>query len=957
MLGPFCGRHAELETMRRAWRRVSTGSGPECLVLLAESGLGKTRLAHVFYADLVRAATGQGAGRIYWPDGLSSDGANLQVNPDLQDCDAGQPMPFLWWGMRLVDPLGRNAVAAGVLSSHYERDLKPHLETLYRTRRARDRRSELLDIGRGLALDVAVDFVPFAGLVKTVGEAAFDVGKIISGVRADRAQVGADILSRTREASLNEQILEDLADWFDVEGASRPAVVLVDDAQFSGHDRGMVSFVEALSRLMTERNWPLLLLINHWEREWSTAGEADSTIANVVHAVRRGGELRSAIIRLRPIADLGPLLDGALPGLTEPQRAALLARADGNPRFLDEIARHALSPRGRMLFEGRDPGRALTERGLADLLERSVGLHDLIAERLAESPEAVQQAVALASLQGVEFMAGLVDALAGTLSADQEAVKRAIAEAETPHAYVARVDDGLAAFAQRIYFEVAREHLPACFDPDEAAQALDEAVRTIAREGRSAAFAAAEQSRFLALAANCFEQVADQDDLFVAAWALAQLMRAADRVADVVGCHVLAVRLAAVLEKLDDERLDADLDWLRETYLAAEVVGDRATQARTLERLLRLTRAAWADDANDWSGWMLARTLVLADLYHQQLGDHHAAADVRSEARAVLASLPDAAAEPALQEIRAKLAYGEGVSRQALGHFEAALGAARESLAAAAALQADDATRTPGALLTAQASQLLGSVARRCGALEQARQALEESVATLRELTPGAPLLVPKLAEALGELAAVARRQDDLGSAAIWLDESLALRRELRAGADTPQFRGMLAEGLLQSALLARQQGDSGRAREHALEAIDCLATVRDEASRPVAVIGLAHNLLAELDQDASQFGTALEHARRATELSRRVVLHEPLPDVRAWMLVCLATHATLARAMGLHTEADDLLREADGHFAELPEVLLTNLARTRDVLAACAAFAPRTGSVTTAERPGDPAV
>jgi tetratricopeptide (TPR) repeat protein len=86
------------------------------------------------------------------------------------------------------------------------------------------------------------------------------------------------------------------------------------------------------------------------------------------------------------------------------QAAALLERAGGNPRYLDEILRYATGVRGRALFEGRDPARPLTAAGLQELLARSVALVDLIAERLAASPDAVQQAVVLAALQGPEVL-------------------------------------------------------------------------------------------------------------------------------------------------------------------------------------------------------------------------------------------------------------------------------------------------------------------------------------------------------------------------------------------------------------------------------------------------------------------------------------------------------------------------------------------------------------------------
>jgi hypothetical protein len=69
-------------------------------------------------------------------------------------------------------------------------------------------------------------------------------------------------------------------------------------------------------------------------------------------------------------------------------------------------------------------------------------------------------------------------------------------------------------------------------------------------------------------------------------------------------------------------------------------------------------------------------------------------------------------------------------------------------------------------------------------------------------------------------------------------------------------------------------------------------------------------------------------------------VLREPLPEARARLLACLATHATLAGAMGLHAEADERLAEAAGHLAALPEAMLASLENTRRALASCAARA-----------------
>ena len=135
--GSFTGRDAELERLLAHWESVRAGDGPRVVVLLAEPGLGKTRLAQELYARLV--AREQGGAPGYWPPTLGEDGDNLRVNPPLEACDQGAPLPFLWWGLRLTDPGGRNQVVSGALPGHVDGYLVPHLEPFHREQRRRQR--------------------------------------------------------------------------------------------------------------------------------------------------------------------------------------------------------------------------------------------------------------------------------------------------------------------------------------------------------------------------------------------------------------------------------------------------------------------------------------------------------------------------------------------------------------------------------------------------------------------------------------------------------------------------------------------------------------------------------------------------------------------------------------------------------------------------------------------------
>jgi hypothetical protein len=87
----FCGRDEELACLKREWRLVTEADGhPQVLVLLADNGLGKTRLVQEFFGWL--STTDDPAGdNGYWPDELEATGDNLRVNPGQRRPRARRP--------------------------------------------------------------------------------------------------------------------------------------------------------------------------------------------------------------------------------------------------------------------------------------------------------------------------------------------------------------------------------------------------------------------------------------------------------------------------------------------------------------------------------------------------------------------------------------------------------------------------------------------------------------------------------------------------------------------------------------------------------------------------------------------------------------------------------------------------------------------------------------------------
>ena len=94
----FVGRDKELGWLIDAWRRAKGGE-PQFITLLAESGLGKTRLVQEFYRWLSRNEDppSPDAPEGYWPDAFDSDSSSLDVNPRFAADNRARPtIPWLW---------------------------------------------------------------------------------------------------------------------------------------------------------------------------------------------------------------------------------------------------------------------------------------------------------------------------------------------------------------------------------------------------------------------------------------------------------------------------------------------------------------------------------------------------------------------------------------------------------------------------------------------------------------------------------------------------------------------------------------------------------------------------------------------------------------------------------------------------------------------------------------------
>lgn len=466
----FCGRRRELDGLMRLYREVAAGSGPRIAVVLGDRGMGKTRLVQEFYRLLASHEDPQD----YWPVTGLFTANNLRVAPDMsvpavRDHYASfkiedRPMPYLWWGFRIPDPHVRNSISGDLAS--YRGTLDPHLAPIFYARRVAAAQKKLLKLGAELgrsALLKAVQMIPALNIAASAlelysqycegSDKSRELVEAVRNYRGGRPQSAA----AARDAQSNDIRQDTLRDLEELLAPAKdlariPVIVFCDDAQFMGAN-GDGEALELLSSLWEKAhlgNWPLLLVLTHWETDWQRDQDTKATCARVFRASAESATY-GATFSLGKEAALAGIVQAAQPALNAADVYLLLDKADGNPQVLVEL----VDLLRRSAAWRKPDGSSLTELGRRGLRNASTSLRDLILQRLEseQTSQAVRHVVALASVQGMEFLCTLTAAAATAMGLDQP--QRALDDARTEHRLFVDLEDGLAEFVQRAYREAA----------------------------------------------------------------------------------------------------------------------------------------------------------------------------------------------------------------------------------------------------------------------------------------------------------------------------------------------------------------------------------------------------------------------------------------------------------------------------------------------------------------------
>lgn len=933
-----------MAVLRAAFERVVEGCGPELVVVLGESGLGKTRLVQEFYRSLA-VATRSDAGAGYWPSGFGDRDGDLFVNPPLGAVDAAQEMPFMWWGLRVFDPERRNQGLTSAVAT-FKGSLEPHVAAMERAGRVR---KYYLDMGVA-ALKLALSPVPFLSSVVSVasgGESVWSILKAGRELHKDRRLALDEAEVRIRD-DLNERVVNVLGRLLRStrDRAGVPTIVLIDNAQFSPADVGLVALLERLLREAWLGSWPLLLLVTYWEREWHEHWVDRSTrsVARLVrdlHVSRVPGWAPFELGVMAPEA-LRPVLAEALPGLTDVQATALLERAGGQPLFLEEIIR-AARQRSRH-FQDRDPAKALTDAGLDAILGIGTRVVDFTHERLVSAPDGVRELVCLSSLQGTRLLQRinrrLAERMAGVLrEADCVADDGTFAAAERPYAFLQREGPTIAEFAQRLFFDVARDSAADVFDVDDALTHLRDVMDEGFREGASA-WGEAEWLPLVRVAAIVLEESPEPDQRTTAAQALATLAQHASEEDEPMRAAGFATRLVEGaradtwnLEGIPFELLHAvttALDVAGEydaALMAARVLNDVAgsefESATALEALgdildvngelhaagdawraaLAIRRALAQDDPSDLNERKLASAADRMARWEREQGNLDAAKRLFEEASVIVEGLHQRLGTPeserdvsvSLDRI-GRVLQERGELRLALEHHERCLEISQRLMTG---LGRSDQERRVSASL-----RRIGDVLQDLGRLDSALEQLERSLEITERLherleTPGSEL---EIVFSLVQIGDVLFAQGVLPGALERYERALDMAERLFKRLGTPESERVVSTCLSSVGNVFHALGDLPGALERLEQALEVNQRVHERLATPVSAWTMAGTLqlIGGILRDQGKLPVACERYEHALRLKERVRGKLATPG-------SARTIATTIRSIGelLHAQGD----------------------------------------------------
>lgn len=472
----FRGREKELGALMDAWEKAKTGDA-QSVVLLGDSGLGKTRIIHEFYRRIVKEGNDETA-EGYWPEELSSDPTKTVVNPELVSSKQA-PIPWLWWGIRWDDPGERKRSSSrGILD--YRDFLYSHAIALINKRSYRDARNE----AALNAAEMVIDFLPIPNLLGLAVSSRGVWGSIREmwkKRKEDQESYGGFLKNAEKEVVAATGLLRAYLDSGVKDAENLPVILLLDDAQWA--DPMTLKLASDLYYRAKEAKWPLLLLVTHWETEWKQAAEGKilqldakvddwMSFRDVETTIRslEGGHESLNILRVDRLENdlVKEVLISLFPCIQDDVVSHIQGRCDGNMLICMDYLR--ILQNNEHWFVDGDIAKPLVDGARSKLLNKNSKTENDTEERVATLLKSMKnkdgslyEFLSFGATQGISFFNELVAEMAVRLKQrDASWVEIQAKNAEQTHSVISvHHDSKLSEFRHRIYKEGLKERMGA----------------------------------------------------------------------------------------------------------------------------------------------------------------------------------------------------------------------------------------------------------------------------------------------------------------------------------------------------------------------------------------------------------------------------------------------------------------------------------------------------------------
>jgi tetratricopeptide (TPR) repeat protein len=813
----FHGREKEFAWLRGMFDAVATKgadgkfTGPRMAVIVAESGIGKSRLVQELYIRLTEDPQWDPPEVDYWPDAFGDGGVNLRAVPDMKGHVPKGPPRFAWLGARWQSPDERNALARRSVLPEVRSSVMVHAEILKSHGSAwADAASRVSESvrkeGVGESIGAAADYVgiPFFGLMSKLAKGAKDlVADRMAGPKSFEKVEQDEIKSEV------DEVLDCMRLLLNGRGAV-PTVLWLDDAQWID-DESQV-FLHRLWKEAERRKWPLLVVATHWEREWrelaheERGAPADDSLRGFVGT--SGVEVE--VLQTAATAALRGCVLERLPGLTPSQQSLLILKAGGN--FLTMMENIGELLRQPANFVDRDLGAALSPAGERKVQKWESQREKRVEQRFGELEPEVQDLLGWSSQLGQRFLRDVVVEFASEAAQLREA-RGLIERCVDPYVILGAAGEHLREFRDRAFHIVASRHF-----------------ETYAEEHREV-LSGVLRRHLVEWVNNSFD--ADGNEI----WPDEEKgMAAPDRSATGLGQEERRDLLGMAMRELP---IPPEPDWtnpehaaaLRAVYLLIitdwrENLWDRVAQL--CRPLCEVPFESMPDSAISVGNleWLLS-TAATAGAY--QAAERIATAVVVTRRR--LAVVGDISKEmTSLATALARL----GCLRAIRGDLSGAKEASLEAIVSYRRLSGSEATRGALERLAAALAQY-GTLLRECGSTGGAEAAYVESIDVYRRLTEGggSQEQLAGLAATLGGFGTLLGERGHLGDAEEIQYEEIAINLRLAEERVSSDQLEECADALWRLGTTLQRRGDRGGAEARYTEAINILRCLVELGGTP----------------------------------------------------------------------------------------------------------------------------